>query len=173
MRNAKGRALVLGDAGHDGRAGTRAEFRLGRGPEAADDYRDDRQRKRCEPLFDIGGIRRRHLDDEIARAVARPYLPPMIEKKIDTPLLGCTHYPLLAPTLREILGENVAIVDSASALVESLAERLGPPPTGEKTEPVFYATDDPETFRLGAERFLGEKVSYVERLAPARLEAVL
>jgi hypothetical protein len=44
--------------------------------------------------------------------------------KIDTLLLGCTHYPLLRPVLAEAVGDRVAIVDSATATASSLAELL-------------------------------------------------
>jgi glutamate racemase len=49
-------------------------------------------------------------------------LPP--SARIDTLLLGCTHYPLLAPLLRDSVGDGVAIVDSATATASSLAELL-------------------------------------------------
>jgi glutamate racemase len=44
--------------------------------------------------------------------------------KIDTLLLGCTHYPLLRPVLQAAVGEGVAIVDSATATAGALAELL-------------------------------------------------
>jgi glutamate racemase len=44
--------------------------------------------------------------------------------KIDTLLLGCTHYPLLRPVLSAAVGDRVAIVDSATATASSLAELL-------------------------------------------------
>jgi glutamate racemase len=44
---------------------------------------------------------------------------------IDTLLLGCTHYPLLSPLIAAIVGERVAIVDSATATASALAELLG------------------------------------------------
>jgi len=49
-------------------------------------------------------------------------LPP--SAKVDTLLLGCTHYPLLRPVLQAAVGEGVAIVDSASATASALAELL-------------------------------------------------
>ena len=44
--------------------------------------------------------------------------------RIDTLLLGCTHYPLLRPVLADAVGDRVAIVDSATATASSLAELL-------------------------------------------------
>jgi glutamate racemase len=49
-------------------------------------------------------------------------LPP--SAKIDTLLLGCTHYPLLRPIIQAAVGEGVAIVDSATATAGALAELL-------------------------------------------------
>ena len=45
-------------------------------------------------------------------------------RSIDTLLLGCTHYPLLRPLFVEVLGDDVAIVDSATATASALAELL-------------------------------------------------
>jgi glutamate racemase len=50
--------------------------------------------------------------------------PRPVSAKIDTLLLGCTHYPLLRPVLAEAVGDRVAIVDSATATASSLAELL-------------------------------------------------
>jgi glutamate racemase len=50
-------------------------------------------------------------------------LPP--SARIDTLLLGCTHYPLLRPVIAAVAGERVAIVDSATATASALAELLG------------------------------------------------
>ena len=49
-------------------------------------------------------------------------LPP--GARVDTLLLGCTHYPLLRPVLARVVGERVAIVDSATATAGALAELL-------------------------------------------------
>lgn len=46
----------------------------------------------------------------------RKYLYPMLEKKIDYLVLGCTHYPFLIPQLSEIIGYNVRIIDSGAAV---------------------------------------------------------
>ena len=65
-------------------------------------------------------------DDEITRAVLRRYLEPMLEKGIDTLVLGCTHYPLLKKAIAEIAGPHVTLVDSAencAHAVQSLLEK--------------------------------------------------
>lgn len=98
------------------------------------------------------------LDDEIAEATARRYLSPLLEASIDTLVLGCTHYPLLAPLLSRIVGEEITLVDSAEATAElvaaELAERAEP---GAPVEHHFCVTDAGERFERLAGAFLGEQ----------------
>jgi glutamate racemase len=86
------------------------------------------------PLVEAGRLGGPEVDDAVAAALAPLLgerngdgefifpLPP--SARIDTLLLGCTHYPLLTPVLRACVGEAVAIVDSATATASSLAELL-------------------------------------------------
>lgn len=59
-----------------------------------------------------------------ARGIARTYLAPIQEAQVDALILGCTHYPFLAPVIQEILGEEIALVDPAQAMTEELKEVL-------------------------------------------------
>ncbi|MGE4272038.1 MAG: glutamate racemase [Desulfitobacterium sp.] len=59
-----------------------------------------------------------------ARGIARTYLAPIQEAGVDTLILGCTHYPYLAPVIREIMEDRIALVDPAQAMVEELKEVL-------------------------------------------------
>ena len=84
--------------------------------------------------------------------------------RIDTLLLGCTHYPLLRPVIEAIAGERVAIVDSATATASALAELLGvngleAPPAS----PVHrqLTTGDVAGFRALATRLFGEEFTDV------------
>ena len=85
-------------------------------------------------------------------------LPP--SARIDTLLLGCTHYPLLRPVLESVAGEGIAIVDSASATASALAELLSinalEAPEGNAATHVQLTTGDVERFRSIAERMFGE-----------------
>jgi glutamate racemase len=101
-------------------------------------------------------------------------LPP--SAKIDTLLLGCTHYPLLISVLRDCVGEGVAIVDSATATASSLAELLSvnaleaPVATEAGSGPAHrqLTTGDVAAFRAVAERMFGEEFPDVD---PVDLEA--
>jgi glutamate racemase len=113
---------------------------------------------------------------EVARAVAETYLRDL-RSKIDTLVLGCTHYPILRPVIQKTVGEQVELIDSGEAtaaevkslLKEKLLARTKPP-TGALDRQLcddldhFFVTDAAERFARVAERFLGSK--------PSRLEAV-
>jgi glutamate racemase len=63
-------------------------------------------------------------DDPITEQVASRYLAPLLAGGIDTLVLGCTHYPLLAPVLARVAGPDVRLVDSAEAVAEAVAAGL-------------------------------------------------
>jgi len=120
--------------------------------------------KAC-PLF-VPLAEEGELDSEITRRVAEKYLLPLREQQIDTLVLGCTHYPLLKPVIAEVMGEQVALVDSAEAVaaeVESLLRgrdwlnTQDAPGTSQ-----FYVTDAAQRFHRIAEQFLGEPLTHLE-----------
>ena len=101
-------------------------------------------------------------DDEIAAAVARRYLAQLFarEPAIDTLVLGCTHYPLLAGVLAraaaELVAHPVAIVDSARAMADAARRALARDASAAAPGRLdCYATDTSRLDELAA-RFLGE-----------------
>ncbi|WP_083537171.1 glutamate racemase [Steroidobacter denitrificans] len=113
---------------------------------------------------------------EIATAIARRYLDAVLARDplIDTLLLGCTHFPVLVETLREVVGPSVCIVDSAqttAAVVRARLSERGLLAPGGDNELRLLATDGAERFaRIGsrflAEPFAARQVELVD-LAPA------
>lgn len=109
------------------------------------------------PLAEEGWV-----DGDVARAVAERYLAELRAERIDTIVLGCTHYPLLAGVIAETMGPEVTIVDSASATAERVRADLdGTDGSGERR---FFVTDLPAPFRSVAERFLGRPLETLERV---------
>jgi glutamate racemase len=104
------------------------------------------------------------IGDAAARAAARDDRPPA--DAIDTLLLGCTHYPLLRAVFVDLLGDDVAIVDSATATASALAELLGANrlEAGAGTAPshVQLTTGDPDRFESVAGRLFGTTFVSVE-----------
>jgi glutamate racemase len=107
-------------------------------------------------------------DGEVARLVAREYLGGFGEEGVDTLVLGCTHYPLLAKVISEAMGEGVALVDSAVATAEAVARLLAEQDLLRgglhSTEHHCFVTDVPDRFVEVAARFLGRPISGAEQV---------
>jgi glutamate racemase len=148
------------------------------------------------PLVEAGRLSGPEVEEAVRQAVAPLLgernedgefifpLPP--SARIDTLLLGCTHYPLLQGVLRDSVGDGVAIVDSATATASSLAELLSvngleapgttrgtaadagmaghEPPDETLALPTHrqLTTGDVAAFRVVAERMFGEEFPDVE-----------
>jgi glutamate racemase len=106
------------------------------------------------------------LEGDVPRLAVRRYVEPLIAKGASVLVLGCTHYPLLEPVIREVAeglkGGPVCIVDSAEASADALAELLAArgiegAATGQARLSLL-ATDLPATFSTSARRFLGAEV---------------
>lgn len=112
----------------------------------------------------------------VADLIVNEYLGSIKEKGIDTLLLGCTHYPLLKPMIKKVLGEKIAIVDSAGSCAEGVFEecsRLNVSNPLEHHLPAvhqFYVSDDPVRFKVLGERFLKHPITSIEKVS---LEASL
>lgn len=71
------------------------------------------------PLIESGG-----LNAPETKVLLREHLAPMQAAEIDTLVLGCTHYPFLAPLIKKILGPEVEIIDTSEAVVKQLCRKL-------------------------------------------------
>jgi glutamate racemase len=115
-------------------------------------------------------------DNEVTRTIAATYLAEL-RSKVDTLVLGCTHYPILRDVIQQTVGDGVNLIDSGKATASEVKALLNEKglarlslPTGALERHLcddldhFYVTDAAERFARVAERFLGAK--------PSRLEAV-
>ena len=123
---------------------------------------------RACPLF-VPLVEEGWLDRDVTRIVAREYLQPLVDDRVDAVVLGCTHYPLLKPVLREILGAGVALIDSAEETASETARILRETgveaPHGARAALRCAVTDAPDAFLRQAVRFLGEPLDRVETIA--------
>jgi glutamate racemase len=105
--------------------------------------------------------------------LAQSYLEPLQLARVDTVVLGCTHYPLLAGVLQIVLGPEVTLVSSADETAKDLVRvlmdhDLARDPAGALHAPhEFLATGDPEPFRRLGRRFLGPEIGTVSALDTA------
>ena len=115
--------------------------------------------KSC-PLF-VPLAENKWLDNDITLKVVKKYLLPLLAKKIDTLILGCTHYPLLKKAIRKITGKNVVLVDSSKAAAEYTKDILKKKNLLGNTKEAyakFFASDDKESFTSLAKVFLGKDI---------------
>lgn len=116
----------------------------------------------------------------VCREIAEIYLEPLIDERIDTLVLGCTHYPILRHTLKQIVGPGVEIVDSAETTAEQVLRELTRKNMLTKSNRrsgnvEFLVTDDTARFRKIAGEFLDHAVTRLDLVElpplPVALEA--
>src|SRR5205085_3197679 len=64
------------------------------------------------------------VDHPVTTRVLREYLRPLLRHRIDTLVLGCTHYPLLKDAIRKVTNGKVSLIDSAESCALDVKERL-------------------------------------------------
>jgi len=109
-------------------------------------------------------VERGQLSGDEVMVLAERLLAPLTEAKVDTLLLGCTHYPFLARTIGEVMGPDVVLVSSADETAFEVSERLRellllrePGAVGTRR---FLSSGDVDTFReLGSALFGGDLVA--------------
>ncbi|MEJ2613906.1 MAG: glutamate racemase [Ignavibacteriaceae bacterium] len=100
--------------------------------------------------------------------IAEEYLQELRDLKIDTLVLGCTHYPILSEVIQKVIGDNVTLIDSGVASAGIIKEELERTNlyTGRNTNGNhdFYVSDIPVKFKEVAELFLGRPVTEVHKV---------
>ncbi|MBU1083846.1 MAG: glutamate racemase [Candidatus Omnitrophica bacterium] len=118
--------------------------------------------KSC-PLF-VPLVENRFSKDEIAYSVVCKHLKDMQKDRIDTLILGCTHYPILKNMIMRVMGDEVTLVDSSGAVAEKVREvlRKNNMMRSEKCSPGWtrcYVSDDVKGFKDTARIFFKEDLS--------------
>jgi glutamate racemase len=106
-------------------------------------------------------------EGDVALAVARVYLASLVRSGIDVLILGCTHYPLLAGVLGEVMGPAVTLVDSAEETARAVAGVLAGHGLARPSGPggaSFVVTDVPDRFVRIGRRFRGARVESAVRI---------
>ncbi|MBL8098613.1 MAG: glutamate racemase [Anaerolineales bacterium] len=110
----------------------------------------------------VNQIEAGELDSEKTKKILDDALLPMLEKNIDTVVLGCTHYPFVIPLIEKIVGEKVRVIDPAPAVakqVERLLEARGlRNSSNENGEVVFFTSGDVKSAENVVSKLINEKV---------------
>ena len=107
------------------------------------------------------------VDSDQVHVLAERLLAPMREACVDTLVLGCTHYPLLARTIGDVMGRDVMLVSSADATAVAVRDLLAAhgvqsAPGVRDSRHTFLTSGRVDTFRSLGSRFLGPEVDTVE-----------
>lgn len=107
---------------HIGVLATRATVRGQAYPKALQTLRSDVQCfQQAAPLL-VPLVEEGWIEDPLTNLVIHRYLQPLLETGIDTLILGCTHYPILADAIRKVSGTGIEIVSSGVALAQKVRE---------------------------------------------------
>ena len=131
------------------------------------------------PIIEEGRL----LDDPLVKMALEQYLEPMIERKMDVLVLGCTHYPILKALIQQVVGMGVRVIDSAEACAEDVARRLQSAGLLRGNEPMqiarptaaswlkTFVTDNSPRFATLASKFLGIRIDAPRWVPPEELHA--
>ncbi len=131
---------------------------------------DDNVRLTCAacPGF-VEFVERGELNSDQVRVLAQRLLSPIVDAKVDSLLLGCTHYPFLARTISDAVGRDVVLVSSADETAFQVRAMLledGTIREGEPVAPVFLSSGDVEEFARIGRMLLGPELDNVGPWSP-------
>jgi glutamate racemase len=105
-------------------------------------------------------IEKGELDSDATRQILESALRPMLDRKIDTVVLGCTHYPFVIPLIQQITGSGVRVIDPAPAVARQTARLLDAANlrrTGTRSGTLrLYTSGDVDSFKFLLPKLLGE-----------------
>lgn len=111
------------------------------------------------PLIENGYVKP---DNVVTNIIAKEYLQTVLDERVDTLILGCTHYPIIKPLIGNIVGEDIALIDpgmEAAKYVQAfLTNNHMLNDSGEPGECRFYVSDNVEGFASNAGVFLGDDI---------------
>jgi glutamate racemase len=115
------------------------------------------------PLVESG-----EFDGPIAKKIVAETLQPLLDKQLDTLILGCTHYPLLEPLIKNVMGQTVNIISSGDETANDMSailhhNRLLNPSTEEPVHE-FFTTGSTTIFRNIASKWLKKQIENVRQI---------
>ncbi len=115
---------------------------------------------RFVPLVESGNLQGQEVQEAI-----QEYIHPLVEAGIDTLVMGCTHYPILAPAIKDYVGAKVTLVDPAVETIEELAGLLREKSIlseNSQGQGSFYASGNDQSFYNVGNILLGDLIKRVD-----------
>ena len=159
-------AIAATRSGHVGVIGTRATVRSGAYERHLQDLSPDIEVTSLACPLLVPLIEEGLLNDPLTEHVLRRYLEPMLEKGVDTLVLGCTHYPLLISAIQKVVGPDVRVVDSARNCAVAVQKLLNEENLGADQSSIgglhVSLTDTPDHFLGVAKQALELDIGEIE-----------
>jgi glutamate racemase len=99
------------------------------------------------------------LNHNVTQQVVKGYLSPLLRERVDTLVLGCTHYPLLKLAIRSVAGQKIRLIDSGEETAKDVRAVLEKHHllnlSSKRASPIYYVTDNPASFSRLGRQFLG------------------
>ncbi len=126
----------------------------------------------CTPEGLVEMIETGETDSPEVEALLRRYVEPLRDAGVDELVLGCTHYPFVAPVIRRIVGESIALIDPSPAVARQVAAVIDARNLRNETAhaPVyrFFTSGDPHQFGAVIKKLIGIQVTVDSALSPQR-----
>lgn len=107
-------------------------------------------------------------DDRLMTDIIRYYLDPLKKMRIDTLVLGCTHYPIIKGLIAKVLGRQTNLVDSAKStsahVKELLTQSMLLSSSRSKGRIKFFVSDETQNFKRIGERFLNKRIDHIRKV---------
>lgn len=118
----------------------------------------------CSPLVPL--IESGQLEGETVQNTLDPLLEPLLNRDVDTVVLGCTHYPFLAPAIKKRLGPSVTLVDPGKVLADQLFSNVTDP-NGKNPTQEFYVSGKSTSLKRTLEDIMKWPVESINHVSPA------
>jgi glutamate racemase len=119
------------------------------------------------PLF-VPLVEEGWTENEVTELVAKKYLAALKDRRIDTLVLGCTHYPLLKVVITKVMGSGITLIDSATETAREVADVLGKlkwkKEAQGKVVRKYFVTDTPSRFVKIGKLFLEDSLLTAEQV---------
>jgi glutamate racemase len=106
----------------------------------------------------VSQIEKGELETDQTRSILEKALIPMLNRKIDTIVLGCTHYPFVIPLIKQIVGPDVRVIDPAPSIARQTARllKLNGQTDNNRGPLIFFTSGEVEKFTDQVSELLGE-----------------
>ena len=112
------------------------------------------------PLVEVGWVSE---NDEVVCEIVRRYLDPIIKGKVDTLIMGCTHYPVLKKAIKKVVGEDIMLINMGYSTARAVAQQLKDADMlndgNQNSKREFYVSDVTAGFSKIAALLLGGEIS--------------